>query len=393
MCLNKQISSTTRLHGGTGLGLSINKKTSGFTCGHISYKNVRDEGCVFTIRIPYYQDSKFASPILENVTIFEEDLGIASLFTELNFDRISKVKLTDMSEKHSPIIAGSHWLNDGGLLSSQLKSFEKNILFLNGSALNLPGCLVSGLVTPGNIHKRIAALSLGEDDSKNEKSIKRALDNKDFFKSKTILLAEDNKINANIVRAIIEKIGATVDWVENGKEAYEKSLSRSYDLILMDIRMPVMDGYEASEKISTALHDSKPPILFLTADNLGLKQESISKLGIDDVLFKPLDPYLLIEKLEYWIVEYGFASFAKKTSVGTTSPDDKNIIYLWSKLEELEALLEGGDSGSERLIKDTIEKNSDYCDMNILKSALEDISSYDYQDAIMKVRAFKRGLI
>jgi signal transduction histidine kinase/CheY-like chemotaxis protein len=385
-------SSTTRLHGGTGLGLSITQKLVVLLGGHISYKSVLGEGCIFTIKLPYRPDLKSILPHLENVTIFEEDLGIASLFAELNFDRISRLKLSDMSEKYSPIIASSHWLGDGEGVPEQLKGLENNILFLNGSALNLTGCLVSGLVTPGNIHKRIAALSSGDDGLKNGKSFGFALSNKSFFKNKTILLAEDNKINANIVKAIVEKIGASVDWAENGQDACEKSLLRVYDLILMDIRMPVMDGYEASEKISASLKEKKPPILFLTADTLNLEHESLMDLGVDDVLLKPLDPYLLIEKLEFWIVKYGFNQLAKKSN-DSSFLDSNSLVYLWSEIEKLESLLENGNSESEILVNKIIKKISDYECVGILRSALEDISSYDYQDAIRKVKAFKRSLV
>ena len=78
--------------------------------------------------------------------------------------------------------------------------------------------------------------------------------------------------------------------------------------------MPIMDGYEASKKIFSSLRNKKPPILFLTADALSLKQDNLADLGIDDVLYKPLDPYLLIEKLEFWIMKYGFNSLTKEES-------------------------------------------------------------------------------
>lgn len=385
-------SSTTRLYGGTGLGLSITQKLVELLGGHISYKSVLNEGSVFTIKLPYCPDSKSTSLYLENVTIFEEDLGIASLFKKLNFDRVFKLRLSDMSENHSMIIAGRHWLNDESLVSEQLSGFEKHILFLDGRALNIPDCHVSGLVTPTNLHKKIADLSLGEAYSKKEKSIGAALDNKDFFKSKTILLAEDNKINANIVKAIVEKLGVSVDWVVNGKDAWKYSLLRDYDLILMDIRMPIMDGYEASEKIFGSLNNKKPPILFLTADTLALKQENLVNLGIDDILFKPLDPHLLIEKLEFWMMKYGFNGLTKQEN-DSSSLANKDLISLLSDIEQLELFLENGDSESEILVKKIIDKASDFEGIDILKSALEDISSYDYQDAISKIQAFKRGFI
>ena len=99
--------------------------------------------------------------------------------------------------------------------------------------------------------------------------------------------------------------------MENGKDAVERSLSQQYDLIIMDIRMPLMDGYEASEKICQNLSDSKPPIIVLTADTFIAPQDNTVRSGIDDVLFKPLNPYLLIEKIEFWMMKYGVNAFAK----------------------------------------------------------------------------------
>lgn len=382
-------SSTTRLYGGTGLGLSITQKLVGLLGGHISFKSVINEGCIFTIKLPYHPDSETDLLHSEHVTILEDDAEIASLLSDLNVNHINSLKLSELGESQLSIIAGGHWLADTGTVSEQLKGFENRILFLEGRDLGVSNFLMTGLVTPSNIHKKIVALSSGEEGAKNRKSFDVASDNKNFFKSKTILLAEDNKINANIVKAIIEKLGASVDWVENGKEAYEKSLAGTYDLILMDIRMPIMDGYEASEKIYSSLCGKKPPILFLTADTLSLKLESLSQIGIDDVLFKPLDPYLLIEKLEFWIVKYRFNALSKEPSC----QNGNDLTPLWPVIERLESLLENGDSASEMLIRNIIEDALDNDGVHFLKSALEDISSYDYQDAIRKVKAFKRSLV
>ena len=385
-------SSTTRLHGGTGLGLSITQKLVGLLGGHISYESVVNEGSVFTIKLPCYPDTSSHVSILQDITTLEEDDDITSLFLEININGVTSVKTSDISEKYAPIVASRYWLNNDGMVFGEMKGFENNILFLDGRSLDIPGCLATGLVTPTNIHKKLAALSVSEDSFKKIKPLNNILSNKDFFKNKTILLAEDNEINAKIVEAIVEKIGASIDWVENGKEACKRLLLRSYDLILMDIRMPVMDGYEASEKISVSLGDRKPPILFLTADTLSLEQKILKGLGVDDILFKPLDPYLLIEKLEFWMVEYGFKLLTNKETKFSLESCE-GLVSLWPEIEKLESLLKNGDSDSEMLVKKLIESTFNYDCVDFLKSALEDISSYDYQDAIMKVRAFKRGLI
>lgn len=384
-------SSTTRLHGGTGLGLSITQKLVVLLGGHISYESVVDGGSIFTIKLPYTPDSRQDLVPLEKVSILEEDTEIVSLLSRLNVDRLNLVKFSNLTEKDLPILASHHWLNEEGMLFEELKSYEKSILFLNGSFLDKEDFVVSGLVTPTNINKKIAALNLARNQLQSTKAKNDFLDKSEFFRSKSILLAEDNKINANIVKAIIEKMGVSVDWVENGKDAYERSLNESYDLILMDIRMPIMDGYESSRKIFETLGDRKPPILFLTADTVDLEQNSL--IGIDDVLFKPLDPYLLIEKIESWMIKYDFDSLKKKDRRNCFLSDEKDLDVLWSELEMLESLLVSGDSDSEEVLKNIMAKISGYKRVGLLESALEDSLSYDYMDAINKVGAFKRALI
>ncbi|RBP80617.1 signal transduction histidine kinase [Marinomonas rhizomae] len=379
-------SSTTRLHGGTGLGLSITQKLVGLLGGHITYKSVLNEGSVFTIKLPYFPDNKMDLLPFEKIAIFEEDTEITSLLSDLNGTRITSLKLSDMSDSHLPVIASRQFFSDDYVNPDELKCFEKRILLLSGGALNISGLLVTGLVTPTNINRKIISLKLGGEDIKGQGDIQSVLEDQGYFRNKTILLAEDNKVNASIVKAVIEKLGASIDWVENGREAYDHTLLRAYDLILMDIRMPVMDGYESSEKIFNHLGGRKPPILFLTADALILEKEKFIDLGVDDVLFKPLDPYLLIEKIEFWMIRYQFNALFEKSN-------SDELSFFWFKVEELESLLKDGDSESEKSIKNIIE--SVFCcdDTGLLNSALEDICSYDYQDAIKKVKAFKRNFV
>lgn len=384
-------SSTTRLYGGTGLGLSITKKLVALLNGNISYQSVLDEGSVFSIRLPYRPNVNAATSVVKNFVTLEEDVEISSLFNDLKIDHFAKLKMVDVSENTLPVVTSRYWLDINNKVSYTVKEhLKKNVLLLSGCPLGVPDCLVSGLITPTNINKKLALLNLEEAELEESKLLNNVFNHRDFFKDKIILLAEDNKINANIVKAIVEKLGASVEWVENGKEAFEKTLVQSYDLIIMDIRMPVMDGYEASEKIFKALNESKPPIIVLTADTLSLKDGDISTIGIDDVLFKPLDPYLLMEKLEFWMVKYSLDS---KAISNTDFVYNDFFKKYFSKIEDLELMLMDGSSDSEGLIEYVIERSAGYKGLDFLKSASEDIVSYDYQDAIIKVKAFKRSLV
>ncbi|MBR7887998.1 response regulator [Marinomonas sp. A79] len=247
------------------------------------------------------------------------------------------------------------------------------------------------LVTSEKIQHPVA-LQLPKESADEKKTL--PLDIAGCFKDKKILLAEDNPVNASIAKAIIEKTGAQVVWVENGEIAYQEAQDNNYDLILMDIRMPIMDGYQASKEIQLTLGSNKPPIIILTADVFNIKEEEFSSFGIEDFLLKPLDPAVLLEKIRILLT---------KTSVhnGASHPDKNSDCFeleaseaeaLLVKLEVLEsALLEGGLE-SEDLIKDLISQNVSSHGLDYLKSAVEDIASYDYQDALVKVESFKRSL-
>lgn len=122
----------------------------------------------------------------------------------------------------------------------------------------------------------------------------------------SILLAEDNAINAEIVTVILEKHGMSVDLAQNGKEAvemFESSSDKSYAMILMDIQMPVMDGLEASRSIRRMdLPLSKSiPIIGLSANAFSEDIEKAMKSGMNGYLSKPIDTSKLLETIYRFI--------------------------------------------------------------------------------------------
>lgn len=107
-----------------------------------------------------------------------------------------------------------------------------------------------------------------------------------------ILLAEDDAVNQKTIARYLEKAGCMVHVVENGEKAVEAVQDKEFDLILMDIRMPVMDGVEAAKRIRSFLHSSsKPrvPILALTAYAMQGDRETFLKHGMDEYIAKPLN--------------------------------------------------------------------------------------------------------
>ena len=118
---------------------------------------------------------------------------------------------------------------------------------------------------------------------------------------KTILLAEDNPANRLVARYTLEGAGFQVREVENGREAVEAVRQTSFDVVLMDCRMPVMDGYEAARQVRRLDGAAgRVPIIALTASAFKEDREQARQAGMDDFVAKPFDDADLVTKCLLW---------------------------------------------------------------------------------------------
>jgi CheY-like chemotaxis protein len=162
----------------------------------------------------------------------------------------------------------------------------------NSTVLNITLPFANVIVEP----KQQLASSKIEELIQKEKSHKE-------MKDIRILLVEDNLINQKITHLTLKPLVAAIDTASNGKEALDKFGTANYDLILMDIQMPVMSGLMAAEKIRAleASTNSHIPIIAITANAmLGDKEKCISA-GIDDYISKPFQPSALIDKIKKFL--------------------------------------------------------------------------------------------
>lgn len=114
-----------------------------------------------------------------------------------------------------------------------------------------------------------------------------------------ILLAEDNPINVLVAQKFLERWGASIETVSNGLEALNTVNPEKHDLVLIDLHMPVMDGYEASKKMREK--GIKLPIIALTANLPNEIQDEIKLSGINDVVVKPFLPDELYRKVLHYV--------------------------------------------------------------------------------------------
>jgi CheY-like chemotaxis protein len=103
-----------------------------------------------------------------------------------------------------------------------------------------------------------------------------------------VLMAEDNLVNQKVLKKVLSRLGVShVDIVDNGLKAVEKTEEVTYDLILMDVDMPVMDGFEACERI--VAKGSNPPVVFVTAHAMTDYQQKATEVGGDGFISKPFE--------------------------------------------------------------------------------------------------------
>jgi PAS domain S-box-containing protein len=114
-----------------------------------------------------------------------------------------------------------------------------------------------------------------------------------------ILIAEDKKLNQKVASMILKNMGCTYEFAQNGLEVIENFEENKYDIILMDIMMPEMDGIEAMKQLQQK-YRNLPPIIGLSAHALEGDAERFIEMGMDDYLEKPIDKQKLVEKLCKW---------------------------------------------------------------------------------------------
>jgi signal transduction histidine kinase/ActR/RegA family two-component response regulator len=121
------------------------------------------------------------------------------------------------------------------------------------------------------------------------------------FAGSRVLLAEDNPVNSLLARELLAMVGLSVVTASSGKQAIDMARHEAFDLILMDVHMPTVDGLEATRAIRQMPHGGRLPIIAMTASVLQDEQKACLAAGMNDHLAKPIDTEQLYQTLLYWL--------------------------------------------------------------------------------------------
>ncbi|MCP4685760.1 MAG: response regulator, partial [bacterium] len=137
-----------------------------------------------------------------------------------------------------------------------------------------------------------------------------------------ILLVEDNEINQQVARELLEGAGLRVTLAENGRKSLNRLEEDEFDLVLMDIDMPVMDGYQATRLIRRDKRFKDLPVVAMTAHALTGDREKSMTAGMNDHVSKPIDPEHLFSTLVRWIKPMAQPFVAGRTAVGGSGQEE-----------------------------------------------------------------------
>ena len=324
--------SSTRKYGGTGLGLVISKRLVEFMGGSISVTSAINHGSTFTFSIKAISsDREYSVPpfdALQGKSVFILDDNVTNLSILKEQLEQAEMNVTTFSNSSEFLkIIDNLSSYDFGILDMQMPDYDGiEVAKRIRSTLakdTFPLVLLSSIHELENNEQRTMfnlyltkpvkqtklLTNLDRMFSNKEGKIKKATENDKgelFDKDLSILLVEDNLINQKVATKILEKIGLNTDIANDGELAIKMVQNKAYDLVFMDMEMPVMDGLESTKEI-LAISDELPAIpkiIAMTANALPGDRERCMEAGMNDFISKPITVESVRTILKKWFRDF-----------------------------------------------------------------------------------------
>ena len=331
--------STTRKYGGTGLGLTISKRLVKMMGGEIWVESESGKGSEFIFTAKFGLARKFSRRRLEpsvdlrgmRVLVIDDNASsreiLQSLLETMSFEvtvaasaeegiaelekeakiRPYRLVLMDWKMPGMDGIKATELIKNLPTLPQKPKviiatAYGREEVMQRSEKVGVDGFLLKPVGQSVLFDSIMIALGRGAQERETVKRVSgRNEEELQKICGARVLLAEDNEINQQVAEEILQQAGLVVRSANNGKEAVEMVKAGNFDVVLMDIQMPVMGGFEATQEIRRDERFQDLPIIAMTAHAMAGDHEKSIEAGMNDHLTKPIDPDQLISALVKWV--------------------------------------------------------------------------------------------